>query len=227
MKLKYTLLALAAMTGAASAAAISVNFADTGDNREIAPATSAGIGNFTNWNNTVGVSGTAGSLIDSDGATTMASVTWSAPGTWNDSEAEADASAGVGNAQLMRGYLDDGNAGAAGADWTVTGIPYTNYTAILYLATDTAGGSYREFNVNGTNYSTTGTKQRYGTQPNWDATNSITVTGLSGDLVVDGLNRDGAIRGSVAGFQIVEVPEPSSTALLGLGGLALILRRRK
>jgi hypothetical protein len=30
-----------------------------------------------------------------------------------------------------------------------------------------------------------------------------------------------------SGFQLVQVPEPSSTALLGLGGLALILRRRK
>ncbi len=29
------------------------------------------------------------------------------------------------------------------------------------------------------------------------------------------------------GYQLTAVPEPSSTALLGLGGLALILRRRK
>ncbi|MGB0993499.1 MAG: PEP-CTERM sorting domain-containing protein [Akkermansiaceae bacterium] len=34
-------------------------------------------------------------------------------------------------------------------------------------------------------------------------------------------------RGTLNGFQIIAVPEPSSTALLGLGGLALILRRRK
>lgn len=33
--------------------------------------------------------------------------------------------------------------------------------------------------------------------------------------------------GSVAGVNFDAVPEPSSTALLGLGGLALILRRRK
>ncbi len=32
---------------------------------------------------------------------------------------------------------------------------------------------------------------------------------------------------SDVGFDTVAVPEPSSTALLGLGGLALILRRRK
>ncbi|MGJ8655903.1 MAG: PEP-CTERM sorting domain-containing protein [Akkermansiaceae bacterium] len=33
--------------------------------------------------------------------------------------------------------------------------------------------------------------------------------------------------GSYANFEFDAVPEPSSTALLGLGGLALILRRRK
>ena len=33
--------------------------------------------------------------------------------------------------------------------------------------------------------------------------------------------------GDVAAFNLVAIPEPSSTALLGLGGLALILRRRK
>ncbi|MFK7910735.1 MAG: PEP-CTERM sorting domain-containing protein [Akkermansiaceae bacterium] len=43
------------------------------------------------------------------------------------------------------------------------------------------------------------------------------LTGSSGDEFRFGLN----------GFQIEQVPEPSTTALLGLGGLALILRRRK
>lgn len=42
---------------------------------------------------------------------------------------------------------------------------------------------------------------------------------LSGDAIVG--------RAVISGFQIVAVPEPSSTVLLGLGGLALILRRRK
>ena len=32
---------------------------------------------------------------------------------------------------------------------------------------------------------------------------------------------------SIDNFSITAVPEPSSTALLGLGGLALIMRRRK
>ena len=44
------------------------------------------------------------------------------------------------------------------------------------------------------------------------------------DAVVGGTNQDFVLADAVA---ISHVPEPSSTALLGLGGLALILRRRK
>jgi len=38
---------------------------------------------------------------------------------------------------------------------------------------------------------------------------------------------DGPATATVDNFGVVAVPEPSTTALLGLGGLALILRRRK
>jgi hypothetical protein len=49
---------------------------------------------------------------------------------------------------------------------------------------------------------------------------------VSGDIVINMTKVSG--YGFVSGFQLVEtVPEPSTTALLGLGGLALILRRRK
>ncbi|BDS06573.1 hypothetical protein NT6N_16130 [Oceaniferula spumae] len=45
---------------------------------------------------------------------------------------------------------------------------------------------------------------------------SFTITGLSSEA-----------RATINGFQIVAVPEPSSTALLGLSGLALLLLRRR
>jgi len=230
--MKNKLMTVGACTALAmisNAATISVNFTQGNANQQMLTTTSAGIEAQMNWNNTTGVTGTAAALNDSDGTATSASVSWSAAGTWGDAEADTDASVPVGNAQVARGYLDDGNAGN-GVDWTVSGITYTTYTAHIYFATDTNGGTYRPFDVNGASQSTTGTKNRYGTQPNWDATNSFTVTGLSGNFVVDGLIRDGVNRGSVAGFQIVDttiVPEPSSTALLGLGGLALLMRRRK
>jgi len=226
MKLKLTLTALAALTFTAQATTISVNFVESSGghaNQQLAATTFAGIDSQSNWNNAPTVTGTQ-ALNNSAGIVSGASVSWSSGGVWGDGDANNDASAGVGNAQLMRGYLDDGGAGA---DWTVSTIPYDNYTAIIYYSTDAAGGLYRPITVNDTEYSTTGTKARYGGQPNWDATNSITVTGLTGDLVVDNLGRDGANRASIAGFQIVQVPEPSGVALLGLAGLAFIFRRRK
>lgn len=61
--------------------------------------------------------------------------------------------------------------------------------------------------------------------PTLDA-NIATFTGLTGDtLTISG--GQNSTRSPLLGFQLVAVPEPSSTALLGLGGLALMLRRRK
>jgi len=60
------------------------------------------------------------------------------------------------------------------------------------------------------------------------ATGNFTSNG-SGVLtfLVDGTGNGGTGRSSINALEISVVPEPSTTALLGLGGLALILRRRK
>ncbi|MGB0993369.1 MAG: PEP-CTERM sorting domain-containing protein [Akkermansiaceae bacterium] len=66
---------------------------------------------------------------------------------------------------------------------------------------------------------------------------SVSMLGGGGDVILT-LTSDGSgqITGTATGtgnegnwaaLTIESVPEPSSTALLGLGGLALILRRRK
>ena len=54
-------------------------------------------------------------------------------------------------------------------------------------------------------------------------------TGGTGDPggAVDAANFEGSFNGLIDNASFSAVPEPSSTALLGLGGLALILRRRK
>ena len=53
------------------------------------------------------------------------------------------------------------------------------------------------------------------------ATQNFTVEGFNG------ATSTGAQLNAVTVFETTAVPEPSSTALLGLGGLALIMRRRK
>ena len=107
MKLKYTILALAAMTAVANAAAISVNIREGNANQIMATTATAGIGGHANWNNTDGTfnGSTIGSLIDSDCAVTTAAITWGngAGGGWGDATANGDADLGIGDAQLMRG----------------------------------------------------------------------------------------------------------------------------
>jgi hypothetical protein len=61
---------------------------------------------------------------------------------------------------------------------------------------------------------------------NYARFNGLTPDG-SGNITFD-FNLAGDLDAPINGFQLIEtVPEPSTTALLGLGGLALVLRRRK
>lgn len=52
---------------------------------------------------------------------------------------------------------------------------------------------------------------------------TFTASGTTQDFVIGG----GPAQNHVNAFVVASVPEPSSAALLGLGGLALIMRRRK
>ena len=86
----------------------------------------------------------------------------------------------------------------------------------------------------------------------YDAANSVTVGGISETITLDHNGSSNPVFwaangatyqftsdtltftdntnlaiGGISAIQITTVPEPSSTALLGLGGLALILRRRR
>lgn len=65
-------------------------------------------------------------------------------------------------------------------------------------------------------------------------TNGTTGNGnsITGTFTADAITQDITLTGSDVGLtgyvlRVTPVPEPSSTALLGLGGLALILRRRR
>jgi hypothetical protein len=78
-----------------------------------------------------------------------------------------------------------------------------------------------------TTASTTGTKDLWGNNPNLDDTNSLRVSGLSGDVTINAPNRSGGTRHSISGIQVIGIPEPSSTGLLALSALALIGRRKR
>ena len=198
--------------------AIGVNFTGS-ENREIAPDAEAGLPPYiyANWNNAAGNTGGKAGLIDSDGNTTTASVGWEGNNTWQDSNAASDADAGVGDAQVARGYIDDGISPALSAAWSVTNIPYATYNVVIYLSTDTDGDTYLPFIVNGVSNSVASSPKHRYQNPNWDGSNTIVVEGLTDSiLTVSGFNRAGSTRGSVAGFQIVSADSGTGSQVTDL-----------
>lgn len=237
-KTSLSVAAVAAVTlSTAHSAVISVNFIESPGNhlnQIIAPSTVAGGGAglpATNWNNVATGSGNASGLLDTTGAPTPAAITWASGGMWGDGSANGDATSGDGNAQLMRGYLDDNQGGPLPIVISFSGIPYAEYDVVIYFSTDTSGDSYGTVSATdsvGTKTgATTGTKLLWGENSTVDATNSMRISGLTGDLQIDGPIRDGDTRHTIAGVQIVQVPEPSSLTLVAFAGAALVTFRRR
>ena len=212
-----------AVAGMSEAANIAVNFMGTGYGALGAAVTADAYGiPQADWTNHD--SGSAA------GSTSVSGVgfAWTQNNDWNQNIATTP-----GDAEVNYGYIDDsGNNGSL----TITGISAwlasvgaTSYTVQLVQASDGAtgftettirdidGGTFLNFFEN----ATTGGGGALG-----GATNILSFT--SDTLFMTPDDRQGGLRGTIAGVILISVvPEPSSTALLGLGGLALILRRRR
>jgi len=209
--------------GVASAATVSINL---GSNYASIDSTdAAGLGSLTHWNNASGASGSLQDLTDSTGASTAFSATWAASTTYFDNPTGSD-----GNTALTKGYLDDG---APGLKVTLSGLTSgDSYKLTLYASSD-GTDTLLPFDVNGETATFTDNFASYageGESYFVEGKNYVTVTAEAdgnGEIVIQGTLKSGYNRGSLAGVQFTTVPEPSSAALLGLGGLALILRRRK
>jgi len=207
------------------AGTISINFSGAQPVAKIPSASPAGINGAMHWNNVNGKDGRVNTLTDALGANTKTTIVWSSQTIWNDGSAYGKAQSGNTHAQIVSSYLDDGESGN-GVDIKITNIPYSSYTIVIYLATDTANGSYRPFTINGQKHSTKGTKTTYINKPTWDASNTITVNELSGDLVIDGLHRYYNNRGSIAAVQIISTtPMKLTKPLMSLGGITVILKK--
>lgn len=219
---------------AANSATISTNFSSNGNSGvdQLVSVSTAGVVAVGNWNDLAGGSGGPVALLDDSGAATSAMVSWGAGGTWGGTAAAPLS----GDRALMGAWLD-------GNSTSVTNIPYATYDVIIYGSSD-AGNSGRSlgWTVNGSEVKSGGTfadplsadgNYFFGTHVDGStATNNpsyIRINGLSGDLTIgDHSDPATSTRSPIAGFQIIEVvPEPSSSMLLGLGGMLLILRRRK
>ena len=116
-----------------------------------------------------------------------------------------------------RGGVGVGSTGARTSLFTVTEAGGTVSTALTEddnSAPRTFDGNYvlSDGNGAGTDYS-----------------NYTVISGLSASSFSIEVTSPNGGRGGISGFQIVAtaVPEPTSAALLGLGGLGLVLRRRR
>ena len=199
---------------------IAVNLSEDDDgvaraNQTLLPGDSAGAAGFetVNWNNALFSTGALSGLIDDGGTPTGASVSWAAANGWGDGAANDDANAGVPNAKLQRGYIDDTGAGDT-AGVTISNIPYADYGVVLYLSSDGYGDTHGEFTVNGNPIANGGEIIAWNQQPSLDiGRNVLLIPDLSGPTleIVGTRNRGLPSRASISGFQIFDnfvLPEP-------------------
>lgn len=183
------------------------------------------------WNdvlNAIGtqsVNGNAGEVAGIDWLTGSADQIWSQTGTGTRTVAREDPSG-----DMMDGHFE--GATPTQLSITMSGLAddFSAYDVYLYVGDDW-GGRVGSFSINGgpalsfTSQKFTGTFTEV-TSPG-QAGNYIRFAGITGDsFTIVGGGNDGANRTGVRAIEVVAVPEPTSLALLGLGGLMLMRRRR-
>lgn len=245
MKKVIILLALLAFAVSVQAAIISVNATDGGSNgtsaaqtagavlagywEEIAPSGAAlGTTNLSNLRNDIGAASGV-SLVQSD---------WIG-GWWASSGWPSGFSGTFGND--MYGSFADTDFAYTYTFGNVNAGVGALYDVYIYSARGFGNTGVTQFDVNGEtkflvnenvvgDYAESGWSTQALAEANMNSGNFVRFMNVSLDTLVVGIDgledlTNGGLAGSVAGIQLVPVPEPITMGLLGLGGL--FLRRRK
>jgi len=188
---------------------ISIDFA--GGGTAMAATEIAGVVPSANWNSATGASSTASkALVDSTGAATTATVSWSSSGVWT-----LPITTTAGNFHMMEGYLDP-TSGSASV--SVTGLPTgaNGYDVYVYADGDngpsTRTGSYQ---LTGTGISLPAVTLTDSANTNFSGTYSLG-SNSAGNYLKFSINAnqftltatpstasDGTLRSPVNGLQIV------------------------
>ncbi len=169
----------------------------------------------------------------------LVTVEWTSANTW------AGGPESTSDEQLYRVYLDDGETVAGiGCTVTVTGLSAwltdvgdPSYGVRIYYCTDNDGVSFYPASirdgaaVDSPVLDTVTPSNMWGpgggTRAYVDSTNALTADTITITLPSRWSGDGNAFRGCVAGVKISSVPEPMTLSLLGIGGLALVRRRKR
>jgi hypothetical protein len=216
----------------------------------------AGVVLASNWNDSWaenystyswGTPVTVNNLYDSTGTATTTSLAYTSDNGYSIGGQPAQDADGSYSKQMLNGFL---NAGPAG--WgppttfntiALSNIPYSQYEIIVYISDDAAGrvalasdgavtydlSTMGSATVSGANASFIQSTDTTGANPTADY---VVFTGLSGSsqtiTVTPGdMNPNDAAWVGLAAFQIVPVPEPGTLALAALGGIGMLMFRRR
>ena len=248
-------IAALAFAGSANAASIGVNVGASGF--DLSSTTSAGVEAQTNWNNLTGGNVAATAVNDDSGTllatTVQVQTSWSyttGAGTSDGDHTLMHTALDNGGGEMgfvvtnipyavydviiyHEGASDDGRGGPFFIRDTDGGnaiiASQVSYDSSTFSGTFVDGATVGT--VPGTGIDDNGTPG----DPNDDFvvnSNYVRFSGLT--LANIGIRSDaanplgiGTDRAPIAGMQIIEVPEPSSLALIGLGGLMMIKRRKR
>jgi len=194
-----------------------------------------------NWNNAASMSySVSGSgLLDNSGAATTIAYTLATPATWGGwnigSTPGQDGNSSY-NKLMLNQYLNSATAYGNPESLSLSSISYSSYDLYVYVSSDATGrtgnlalGSTTYYfstvglaAISGANAQLIQSTDTTGANP---TANYVVFSGLTGGSQT--LNLDIPFGGGISAFQIVAVPEPSTMALAGLGGLGLLMLRRR